>query len=142
MHKSIFEKTFHKMHVTVCKNTFQTDSREYWIPAQGIWSNPDSSTLLFPSSEILSATDNSQFPTRIKIKNVNFIGLKKEMISIKEEQNVRDAHLPFRFSNLCNYFAHENHNYPFCSPAFVLRFLENIFFPKVILTAFYKKINS
>ena len=32
---------------------------------------------------------------------------------------MRDAHLSFRFSILCNYFAHENRNYPFCSPAFV-----------------------
>ena len=68
--------------------------------------------------------------TLYHINNVDFIGLKKEMISIKEKQNVRDAHLPFRFSNLCNYFAHENHNYPFCSPAFILRFSEKCFLSK------------
>ena len=61
---------------------------------------------------------------------------------IKEKQNVCNTHLPFHFSILCNYFAHENRNYPFCSPAFVLRFCGNILFPQVILTAFIQKINS
>ncbi len=42
---------------------------------------------------------------------------------------MRGAHLPFRFSILCNYFAHENRNYPFCSPAFVfIFFMKEIYF--------------
>ena len=42
---------------------------------------------------------------------------------------MHDAHLPFRFSILCNYFAHENRNYPFCSPAFVfIFFMKEIYF--------------
>ena len=48
---------------------------------------------------------------------------------IKEKQNVCNTHLPFHFSILCNYFAHENRNYPFCSPAFVfIFFMKEIYF--------------
>ena len=81
---------------------------------------------------------------------MDFIGLKKEMSSesrltphsiIMKEQNVRCAHLSFRFSILCNYFAHENRNYPFCSPAFVLRFYlwGTTFIPTGHSNCFYTK---
>ena len=49
----------------------------------------------------------------------------------KGEQNRSRFHLLFRSSILCNYFAHENRNYPFCSPAFVLEFyIEIILFQR------------
>ena len=60
---------------------------------------------------------------------------------IIKEQNVRCGHLSFRFSILCNYFAHENRNYPFCSPAFVLRFYlwGTTFIPTGHSNCFYTK---
>ena len=62
-----------------------------------------------------SSDENYEAFTPREVNSYN----KNKIREIKEEQNVRGAHLPFRFSILCNYFAHENHNYPFCSPAFV-----------------------
>ena len=72
------------------------------------------------------------------LQNRKLSGNEKENNNQIKTECSNCTHRLFLISVLCNYFARENHNYPFCSPAFTLK----LFFDVHIITYAFLKVNA